>query len=460
MIRRSISLPVAHRMAQRLPRGFCETIAQSYPREARLAIDKVESLLASKEFVSIWRLLNERFVRWEEFCQMPMPPGTDAKTMWCITRSLLRGAGIELNHPGWCSTDPTETMWFSVPRTTERAVREIQARTDCNSILWNNIKSNNSIYFMLYLLQDDLISTFRRDGISLAAHEMRRLCYFHESASNDAQRVFYNLSGLFERREELFGGAKIDECLIWDIYNRLNEGVEQLHVTTSPLDAAYVNHDLFSSEYVLDRICRFAAGAGSDADLNPLFVGMEFSRYLWDYKPLPMLNACVELVLRNIYYRNCGLPVAGIIPTSCIEDRRSGQNLGIVVDPKSGQLQDEYRIGGFDSTNYHETTIMAYLDETKRLSERVNLFLRRRQMQIANVEALDNVNARQKDILLSFLARPDHKVTIKEHYKNTGVSYPPARSDLQELEELGYLRHKVDSRAFLYEAGPRLRELA
>ena len=174
MIRRSISLPVAHRMAQRLPRGFCETIAQSYPREARLAIDKVESLLASKEFVSIWRLLNERFVRWEEFCQMPMPLGTDAKTMWCITRSLLRGAGIELNHPGWCSTDPTETMWFSVPRTTERAVREIQARTDCNSILWNNIKSNNSIYFMLYLLQDDLISTFRRDGISLAAHEMRR----------------------------------------------------------------------------------------------------------------------------------------------------------------------------------------------------------------------------------------------------------------------------------------------
>lgn len=172
-----------------------------------------------------------------------------------------------------------------------------------------------------------------------------------------------------------------------------------------------------------------------------------------------MLNACVELVLRNIYDRNCGLPVAGIIPTSCIEDRRSGQNLGIVVDPQSGQLQDEYRIGGFDSTNYHETTIMAYLNETKRLSERVNLFLRRRQVQIANVEALDNVNARQKDILLSFLARPDHKVTIKEHYRNTGVSYPSARSDLQELEELGYLRHKVDSRAFLYEAGPRLREL-
>lgn len=425
-----------------------------------MAIDKVESLLGSKEFVDIWRLLNERFVRWEEFCRLPMPPGTDARAMWRITRSLLRGAGIELNHPGWCSADPSESMWFSVPRTTERAVREIQARTDRNSILWNNIKSTNSIYFTLYLLQDDLVSIFRRDGISLAAHEMRKLCYFHEGASTDAQRVFYNLLGLFERRGGLFGGAKIDEDLIWDIYHHLKEGVEQLHVTVSPLDAAYVNHKLFPSEYVLDRICRFAAGTGSDADLNPLFVGMEFSRYLWDYKPLPMLNACVELVLRNIYYCNCGLPAAGIIPISRIEDRRSSQNLGIVVDPQSGQLQDEYRIGGFDSTYYHETTIMAYLDETERLSERVNLFLRRRQAQIANVEALDNVNARQKDILLAFLARPDRKVTIKEHCKNAGISYPSARSDLQELEGLGYLKCKVDSRTFLYKAGPRIRELA
>lgn len=68
---------------------------------------------------------------------------------------------------------------------------------------------------------------------------------------------------------------------------------------------------------------------------------------------------------------------------------------------------------------------MAYLDETKRLSERVNLFLRRRQVQIANVEALDNVNARQKDILLSFLARPDHKVTIKESITKTQASRIP-----------------------------------
>ena len=219
-----------------------------------------------------------------------------------------------------------------------------------------------------------------------------------------------------------------------------------------------MNWELFSPDYVLDRICRFADGTASPDFIHPVFVGFEIRRFFVDYHPLPMLNACVCQVLRTLYYDDQDCSVVEFIPTSVIE--RSFANADMDIADRTELMEQRYRDSGVDATWFHEVMTEAYDQAISSLEQRMAAFVEGRAKQRKAINAMSALNSRQKDVLLLFLKSPEATVTISAHRTRHDVTYSTAREDLLALEQQGYLHMKISGRVYEYTVGPRLLQLA
>ena len=67
-------------------------------------------------------------------------------------------------------------------------------------------------------------------------------------------------------------------------------------------------------------------------------------------------------------------------------------------------------------------------------------------------------NHRQRALLAHALRHPNAAYTIAQYRREQGVVYQTARTDLLELERLGYLKRQVAGRAFRFTPGPALQK--
>ena len=414
-------------------------------------------LVSTPEFAAIWKQLNDRFVSRSEFNAIPMPAGADADAVWAVTRNLLKGAGTTLNHPAWFSKDAEESMWYYTPKSMEDRIRSIQQRTANESDLGINLAKFKSIPLCYSLMADELQSVLADDNINLSRDQLQRVFLHGRPPLAHEEQVAANLRQLYIDLDE-FKGRPIDRPLIEGLYERLARNVETTFAPSSHLDDMLVNWELFSPDYVLDRICRFADGTASPDFIHPVFVGFEIRRFFVDYHPLPMLNACVCHVLRTLYYDKQDCSVVEFIPTSVIE--RSIANADIDIADRTKLMEQRYRDSGVDATWFHEVMTEAYDQAISSLEQRVAAFVESRAKQRKAINAMSALNSRQKDVLLLFLKSPEATMTISAHRTRHDVTYSTAREDLLALEQQGYLHMNISGRAYEYTVGPRLLQLA
>ncbi len=414
-------------------------------------------LVSSPEFAAIWKQLNDRFVSRSEFNTMPMPPDTTADDVWAITRSLLKGSGTTLNHPAWFSKDAQESMWYYTPKSMEDRIRSIQQRTANESDLGTSINKFKGLPLCFSLMADELQSVFADDNIMLNRDALRRVFLHGRPPLTPEEHVAANLRQLYIDLDS-FKRRPIDRPLIEDLYRRLAHNVETTFTPSSHLDDALVNWNLFTPDYVLDRICAFANATASPDFIHPIFVGFEMRRFFVDYHPLPMLNACVFQILRTLYYDKQNCFVLEFIPTSLIE--RSFANADMGIEERTQLMARYYRECGVDATWFHEVMTEAYDQAITSLERRVAAFVENRAKQRKAINAMDALNIRQKDVLLLFLKNPEAVMTIATHRERHNVTYSTAREDLLILEQHGFLRMSISGRTYEYTAGPRLLQLA
>lgn len=413
-------------------------------------------LVSSPEFAVIWKQLNDRFVSRSEFNTMPMPPGTCADDVWVITRALLKGSGTTLNHPAWFSKNAEESMWYYTPKSMEDRIRSIQQRTASESDLGASINKFKGLPLCFSLMADELQSVFADDNVVLDRDALQRVFLHGRPPLTPEEHVAANLRQLYIDLDKL-KSRPIDRSLIEHLYECLASNIEATFTPSSHLDDTLVNWDLFTPDYVLDRICAFANATASPDFIHPIFVGFEMRRFFVDYHPLPMLNACVFQVLRTLYYDKQNCFVLEFIPTSLIE--RSVANADIGIEERTQLMAQRYREGGVDATWFHEVMTEAYDQAISSLERRVAAFVENRAKQRRAINAMDTLNIRQKDVLLLFLKSPEAVVTIAAHRKRHNVTYSTAREDLLTLEQQGFLHMKVSGRTYEYTAGPQLLQL-
>ncbi len=104
------------------------------------------------------------------------------------------------------------------------------------------------------------------------------------------------------------------------------------------------------------------------------------------------------------------------------------------------------------------------LDIISKARAELRSYLAKKQREIADArvvfEADDNLNHRQRALLLHAMRHPDGTYTIEGHRASHGIVYQTARADLLALADLGFLRRHTGGRAYVFTAGPRLRTIA
>ena len=84
-----------------------------------------------EQFYTLWQLVNERYVDWSEFSQLPMPQGVTASEAWEVIGELRRRSGFALDR----GHGKLGELWVNLPMNAQRRMRVIIDRTDADSHL-------------------------------------------------------------------------------------------------------------------------------------------------------------------------------------------------------------------------------------------------------------------------------------------------------------------------------------
>lgn len=408
-------------------------------------------LVESREFSALWRAVTKRYVRWSDFQNLEMPNGLSPEEAWKITRELLKNAGTTLGHPAWFANHHGESMWYYTTRVMDQLVSEIKQMTADSSELGQQFAKFGSLRFCYALNASEIASTLADDGYGLPNESLKKIFLHHQKPENDHEQAAENLSQLFTELP-LYVGRPIDRELIDELYHRLSSGVTVREAPSSlPREP---NWNIFTPDYVLDRICAFANGVASEDYVDPVFVGMEMRRYFVDYRPLPSLNATLNLVLRNKYYSDIGYAALGLLDISVVERNADYATLIELAE------RPQNNATGTDTTLYHELMAFSYRQNIETLETKVRKFVEQRKRHKDTVNNLPFLNARQKDIVLLFLKDPETTLSVSDYRQRHAVAYSTAHEDLTNMVKLGYLKVSREGHAYRYEPGPKLLELA
>ncbi len=419
----------------------------------------ISKALDSPEFRSLWSSFNRRYIPWDQFQHMPMPKDLNAEHAWRIIAGLRKGAGTVFKYPPWFPFDQDGEIWFSTTREDEARMYAIVAQTSGGSKLAHSIAKLDGYYFSQYLMMSEFLTACSLDGIELASERARQIAYHAAEPTTDAERVFVNLCTTFSDSRSSFKDREVTHGLIEDIHRKLLDGIEGTlpHIAPSPMaDQTY-----YTSERVLDLICRLGKCEGANNALHPILAYIEISRMLWDLQPLSTLNACVEVIVRKIFFTNQGFPGCAYLETANIDQKlREDKYTAIGFRKPLTGYSHEYQLFGIDGTLYHSVILEHYVEELEHLANKVNRFSIRRAQEKTRVNAIEGLNERERDVIMNLLRNPLHKATIEYHQQRHHTSYATARSDLVHLEELGYLTMNKDGRKFAYAVGSKLIDLA
>ena len=84
-------------------------------------------------------------------------------------------------------------------------------------------------------------------------------------------------------------------------------------------------------------------------------------------------------------------------------------------------------------------SLKEYID--RKITEKKNLF---------KIIKNENINERQAEIVKSLINEPDTILSINEIQGKFGTSYQTARTDLLELESIGYLENKLVGKKLIF----------
>ena len=386
-----------------------------------------------------------------------MPPGVDAMEAWEVVAKLRREMATVLDYPPWFPYVEGGSIWFSTPKKSQNMLLDISAVTAEGASLSRSITKMDGYHFCQYLMLDEFIAACASDGVEIDPERARRAAFHRDEPQSDGERLFVNLCNTFAYAGVTYKGRDITYGLIEDIGRDMAKGIgsDIGHVGMFEL----ANPEVFTPDYVLGLICRLAAGKGASDPLHPVIASGEMSRMFWDLRPLERFNACVELVVRKIFYANTGQPACAFVHATRVERawrERGGAEGGVFL---ASGYPAEYMLDGVDGTLYHDMTLRHMVRELDILDNKVRSFANKRKRQKRKLDEEGGFNEREKDVILNLLRNPTVKVTIGRHRERHGIAYSTAHDDLAHLEAEGILRAGKEGRAIVYHAGSGLQEL-
>lgn len=90
--------------------------------------------VGTDEYIAAWSVLVERPLSFDEFSDLPMPPGCTPVELWRHFAALRRVAGVTMGVKPWFRVD-RDVSWAFVPKSTQLALNQIMSMSYPDSAL-------------------------------------------------------------------------------------------------------------------------------------------------------------------------------------------------------------------------------------------------------------------------------------------------------------------------------------
>lgn len=407
--------------------------------------------IETPEFINAWKEVNERSVLWDDFKKLPTPHNISSEKFWEIITSLRYHSGLVLPFIPYVS-HLEGSVWFSVPKDMQIRLQHLSRKSHQSSALWQYIAANKNKYFRLFLYLDEVTSVFRRDGVVLDGDRLKTLWLGGDKARGSNEEL------LLRFRDTLFGSKrylhrKITRGLIEELFECLVDGLDY-EIFLTPRLTKHFQTDRWEPEYTIEQVCTLADKSVSEGLIHPIFSSINISGILWDHRPLPAFNATIDLLLKKIFYTQCGHPLLAYLPFSTVSERwERGQ-----IKPDNGipfrKVLDSNCRYGYDSTGFHAAILDLFVKELDSLAGKVSLFREREDQYKDKIAFLPDLNHRQRQMLVTALLAPGKYHTIASFQEAFKVSYATARADLLSLAQRGFFDLSVNDKVFLFILAP------
>lgn len=380
--------------------------------------------ITDEAFLRLWHESCEHFVTWDEFKQLEMPPGADAREVWNAICLLRRWSGIDVG------LDETRqmTFWANLPHRERIEAGKILARCSATSELGRFLAARGYVSVGVEGQVNELVNVLKSDGYPIT-YESARACVVNPGIQprSPAGQLSANYCRCIADEFKALT-AQPGHCGVTDIFSQLIQGIcleepkWDLKVLSN-LERCLAGSSSSQNSDGVDMICssRYILGAARN-----IFV-------------VSSLQQTLCSLLRKLYFIRCGYPVLSLLPLSAVALEGSA--------PKEKGLD-------FDFTQGAAAYLEALKNQLCDLEADMREELDRLNGMRLRIESSALLNMRQKSVLFRLVENPADILDFDSLATEFQSSYHSARTDLNKLVNMGLLYTTNDGRHLLFHKTP------
>lgn len=421
---------------------------------------ELHGLLAGDGAGELLKVMNARYVSWQEFQSLTIPRRMSAEAAWNLLKLVARTSGIEVPIP---DLDGNE-YWYHRTHEIADAVARVQCLCRADSDLYRSLTATQNRSVLVRSRIDETMAAALLDGLDIGDNDGSRLLKLDRTPRNDTERLVRNTLTALDDLQTLVD-IPFSKDLFWHLRYLLLEGVDVRGIAiTRPrmglISTDYETRDVTRAadrqlEYISDYMNHLSGEVHDHAVLRALLVPDLF-RF---YRPLPDANSEVGRLAFRLYALKVGLPVLGMLPLSRAKlnwEHGLLDSSVVTLQPDVYLAAREY--DGTDLTVYSTLSLQLAMVALQDLNWDLYL-LEQRDAELRSLLQRDpEINHRQRSILGRALRNPRAEFRIAYHKNTHNVVYATARADLLELVEKGLLVQGKVGRAMVFTPRPGLRE--
>lgn len=413
-----------------------------------IAPDELLEILSDKRLIELRRQADTSiFVKKDLEC-FKMPAGLDPDTAWKVLTAIRYQTASLLPFETYQDIGYTTETWYTFPRSMFINLKKLEVLCSQGSFIDVTLNSLISSFPVQKLLEKELSHAFQIESMAIDATRIHAVFMGETTEAQGVDRIIKNFQRLVFGLDS-YKDRAVTQGLIEELFYKLIDGAESFDPPrrTSRSYKPFPKSRYHDRRETLSAICSLA-DIDNDPLLHPILRVICISWFMWDFEAVPRFNALIEILLRHILFKRWELPSLCWVPF-CDNGKYIGSDVYFDALHDCGY--------GLDST-YLFCKIVEYLlegvEEVAGIADRATSLSRE-----INEAFSEELNPRQRSILLNMLLAPESVLRIEPHRQAYRITYPTARNDFYDLVAKGFLQKGQEGRAFVFKATPKLLEL-
>ncbi len=412
-------------------------------------IKNIFKLSQSPEIQVLVEKTDQLYYYWDKVRSQPLPAEFDRKEVWAFIR-FRRHMNSSLS-PVLDVKGKPFTFWLTDE--IQKNLHIIDQSTGGNLALWDpGSDKKASAKYMVASLMDEAITSSQIEGAVATLKEAKKMLLENRKPKNTSEKMIYNnfvtMQALKEACKQDLSIKLLKELHVSITKDTLDAKEDEGNFRTSTVSVVTPYGDVLFTPPAADEVPQrmqslidFANDKSLKPFIHPVIKAIILHFWMAYIHPFVDGNGRMARTLFYWYMLKHGYWLFEYTSISKTILKRTTRYANAYLYSEHDDNDLTYFI------NFHIDVIMEAVDELKKHVQDEREKNHRIRIEIAEYPDL---NIRQSRIIHHILTNPHDILTIKMHQNINNVAYQTARTDLQELEEKGWLKSIQKGKIFYF----------